>query len=325
LTLTNVRPSGGATLQPAPGASVTLGGGHLRNDSHIAIRGFTLTEGFEVVEGGSYLAFEGNREPHGVCGFEFFAYSGGVVEHVTIKNNVLEDLNFTGSEGLCSGVGVVMVSEGTPPNHFLIEGNTFGPHIADHYIQTGGMNNLEVIGNTFKGPSLRYEHGSLDHQNVLQDFGGGENIKFDDNQVLATGSNGGTILLQGEGEKHNVEVSNNLFTEDEGFSIQIYPVDGLTFTHNTVVKSQWGVLLRAAEASDNTHGENYNVSYNVVAETRENGGLTIAGCSSSCSYNHNVTSDSTATGEGSIDNWKPSWTGVYIPVGLPFEAGYRAL
>ena len=40
---------------------------------------------------------------------------------------------------------------------------------------------------------------------------------------------------------------------------------------------------------------------------------------------HNVSSDGSATGAGSVPSWKPAWADSddYRPLGLPFEAGYR--
>ena len=128
---------------------------------------------------------------------------------------------------------------------------------------------------------------------------------------------------------HNVQVDNNLFDEDaEGYSVQIYPAEGLEFAHNTVVNSHWGVYFRAAESGGNneTHGDDYTVEDNImVGNTGGGSDVTEFGCSSSCSFNHNVTSDSSANGEGSIDRWAPLWqpSSLFLPLGLPFEAGYR--
>ena len=79
-----------------------------------------------------------------------------------------------------------------------------------------------------------------------------------------TETNAGSLLFQ-EGQMHNVKVDNNLFDHDaEGYSVQIYPVEGLEFAHNTVVDSTWGVYFRTAEPPrDNSYGDNYDVVDNI--------------------------------------------------------------
>jgi hypothetical protein len=143
-----------------------------------------------------------------------------------------------------------------------------------------------------------------------------------------TGTNGGSLLFQ-EGQMKNVKVDNNLFDHDaDGYSVQIYPVEGLEFTHNTVVGSHWGVYFRKAEGPDQSYGDDYNVTDNIFVENDKSGGapdVAEEGCSSNCDFDYNVSSDDSAEGAHSIKNWTPQWlnTTFYLPIGLPFEAGYR--
>jgi hypothetical protein len=319
LELDNVKPSS-ATLEPVEGASVTIDGIQMQLDSNLTVKGLNL-KGIYLEQGDSYITIEDDTWRAAECGVFAYGWEGYEVEHITIKHNLMEDLNFSGSEGTCSGAGVVMIGH---VKDFTIDNNQIGPGIAGHYTQTGGIEGLQENGNTFLGPSNHLEHGSADHQNVFQDFGESKNVEFDDNVLRHTGTNGGSILLE-HGQMKNVQLDNNLFEEDaEGYSVQIYPTEGLEFAHNTVVNSHWGVYFRAAEPEDETHGDDYTVTDNVVVgNTGGTPDLTELGCSSSCDFSHNATSDGSADGEGSVDDWKPSWRGDFFPVGLPFAARSR--
>jgi hypothetical protein len=329
LTLDNIKPPGNVTLEPVEGATVTIDGIEMQLDSNLTIKGFQLSGGVSVTQGASNLTFQDNHTSNTECGYLFYGWPGYSISHIQVLENTMEHLNFSGAEEVCSGAGVVFI--GTVSN-FTIDDNTIGPDIADHYTQTGGIENLQEDGNTFLGPSLRYEHDAgeeeNDHQNILQIFGESSNVEFSNNIMRNTGTNAGSLLFQ-EGQMKNVKVDNNLFDHDaDGYSVQIYPVEGLEFTHNTVVGSHWGVYFRKAEEPDQSYGDDYNVTDNIFVENDKSGetpDIAEEGCSSNCDFDYNVSSDDSAEGAHSIRNWTPQWlnTTFYLPLDIPFEAGYR--
>jgi hypothetical protein len=322
INLANVDPQKNVSIQPTSGANVTVNGVGLQLDSNLTFRGLNLSSGVSATQGDSNLVFQGNIIKNTVCGFFFYGWEHYKVSNIQILENTMENLNFTGSESTCSGEGVVFIGN---VNNFVIDNNTFGPKIANHYTQTGGIENLQENGNLFQGPSLRSSHGESDHQNVLQIFGSSKNVEFSNNILRNTGTNAGSLLFQ-EGQMKNVKVDNNLFDHDaEGYSVQIYPIEELEFVHNTVVDSHWGVYFRSAEPRDESHGDDYKVTNNIfVGNTGTTPDVSENGCSSNCEFDYNVSGDSSAGGSHSVKNWKPDWMEeiYYQPVGLTFSAGY---
>ena len=326
LTLDNINPAGNVTLEPAEGAAVEIEGMNMASDSNLTIIGFELHAGIDVREQDSNLIFSENLTRESECGYFLYGEGNSGISNVQILDNRMEDLDFTGPEGTCSGEGVVFIGK---VSNLTIDGNTIGPHIANHYTHTGGVQGLREDGNTFLGPSLRSHHGSSDHQNILQIFGSSTNVEFSNNVMRDTETNAGSLLFQ-EGQMYNVKVDNNLFDHDaEGYSVQIYPVEGLEFAHNTVVDSHWGVYFRQAEPPrDSSYGDNYDVVDNIfVGNTGGTPDVTEKGCSSACTFDYNVSGDRSATGPHSVDNWAAHWSEapplLYQPLGLPIEAGYR--
>jgi hypothetical protein len=73
-------------------------------------------------------------------------------------------------------------------------------------------------------------------------------------------------------------------------------------------------------------GSGYQVDHNVFAATEENADVSTEGRADAWgNFDYNVSSDGSAAGAHSLLNWTPSWldTTSYVPLGLPFAAGYR--
>jgi hypothetical protein len=296
-----------------------------------------------VTQGASNLTFAHNHTSYTECGYFFYGWSGYSVSHMYVLNNTMDHLDFNGSENVCSGQGVTFIGN---VDHFTINGNTLGPYIANHYTQTGGIDTLQEDGNTFLGPSCRYGVHSTDcwgnhdatvdiHQNILQIFGDAQHIDFSNNVMRNTGTNGNSILLEttppGQATISDVTIHNNLFDHDaDGTSVDICPVQGLTFTNNTVVGTLgWGTMFRNLDNSTcgmSANGSNYNVTHNIFVLTSGSPALSEGGCGTNCTFDYNVTNDATATGARSVDNWTPSWqnTNSYQPAtgSLPYPTGY---
>ncbi len=194
--------------------------------------------------------------------------------------------------------------------------------MAADYIQSASPVDFTVDGNTFLGPTLVDSHPQ-EHQDLWQIFGGGKNITFSDNVARNTGTH--ESLLFQEGSFSNVVVVNNLFDHDSrGYTCQIYQSTGLVFRDNTVVGSYWGCLFR--DDPSGAPGSGYQIDHNVFADTEAGADLSAEGRAAGWgTYDYNVSSDSSADEPNSVRNWTPSWqdTVSYLPLGLPFTAGYR--
>ncbi len=242
------------------------------------------------------------------------AHFGTDVTNVLIEGNYLHDLDFSGEEGTAGGYGMTLVNG---VEHFTIRDNTI-KSVGNDYIQSASPVDFTVEGNTFLGPSLRYSHANV-HQDLWQIFGGGREIAFTDNVARDTGTH--ESLLFQTGTFNEVRVENNLFDNDsDGYTCQIYPVQGLIFRDNTIVDSHWGCLFRTEGGT----GTDYAIDHNVFVDTEENSDLS-APPSGWGTYDYNVSSDGSAGGTHSVRNWSPSWADSvnFVPQGLPIEAGYR--
>lgn len=321
----NVKPTTRAILTASPGARVTLDGIRWESDENITVRSIRL-KNVELLEEDKSIRFEGDFWHEADCGIYEFAWEHKTMEYIEVLHSTFEDINWPlVPEATCTGQGLTAITDPTgTTKHLVIDDNTFGPYIADHYTQVGAVEDFEENGNTFVGPSVRYEHGEEVHQNILQLFDTATNVTFDNNRMIRSGTNAGSLLFQGNGQKHNVQVNNNLFDEDaEGYSVQIYPIEGLEFEHNTIVRSHWGVFFRHAETADETLGDDYTVTNNIIVENTGNtANIVEEGCTTSCEFDYNVTSDTSATGSHSVTDWTPSWHGEFLPLGLSFDAGY---
>ena len=297
----------------------TLGYSTLTNSSGINLDGLHFTDGFELLGSTHDVSLTDNEFTgrFGVRANGDKALHGTYVSDIALERNYLHDLDFTGAEGTANGYGMTLVNG---VQHFTILRNTI-KSVAIDYIQLGHPSNFVIAHNTFLGPSLRGSHPAV-HQDLLQVFGGGENIVFRDNVASDTGTN--ESLLFQEGAFSEVTIENNLLMNDsDGYSCQIYQVEGLTFRYNTIVNSHWGCLFR--DLSSAPPGSGYRVDHNIVVGTEENRDFGIAGRAGTWgSYDWNVSGDDSAPGGHSIHAWQPSWASEssFDPLGLPFIAGF---
>ncbi len=325
VTISDVNAPSTVELRPAPGAAVALGPLNLGNDVHnLAVDGFSLTGGMHMTGGGSHLVFAHDTTSHASTGYYFYS-NGGRISDVQILHDDMNNIDTADLSGPGDGQCVTMLGN---VSDFTIAHDVCGPGIANHYTQTGGITGLTVDANTFTGP--RIVHAGV-HNNVLQVFGSSSNIDFSNNVIRDSGAQGQTVLIQ-SGHFANVTFTNNLFDhETSAYAVGMCPVDGLTFAHNTVVDSLWGVQLFndggdpacAQSSSDAT------ITHNIIVGT--SGGtpdLSYGECSGRCTVAYNVTSDGSARAvdrqHHSVGHWHARWrdTVWYQPAGLPFPAGY---
>ncbi|HET9591792.1 MAG TPA: right-handed parallel beta-helix repeat-containing protein [Solirubrobacterales bacterium] len=307
------------TVKAAAGASPTVGYSMLNQATNLRFEGLKFTGGLEALGPSSKLQIVDNEftGPFGFHANGQDASYGTAVTDVLIEGNNIHNLDYSGTQGTANGYGVT-ASNGVA--RFTIRDNTIKSPASD-YIQFASPETATIDHNTFLGPSLLGSH--QDHQDLVQIFGGGQNITFTNNVARNTETQ--ESLLFQEGMFTNVVIENNLFDHDSrGYTCQLYQSKGMIFRNNTVVGSHWGCLFR--DLSTASAGSGYQIDHNVFVGTAEGSDVSTEGRAGSWGvYDYNVSEDGSASGSHSIRNWKPSWvdTTAYTPLGLSFTAGYR--
>ncbi len=318
ITLDGVHKSPAVTIRSAAGGRATVDGITLTDPHGLRFAALDITDGTTVTPSGSDIRFLDN-DITGVAGIYLFGdyRIGQRIEDVLIEGNTIHDLDYTGNQDTGYGYGIEGVGD---VENMTIRGNTIKSPASD-YIQSATPVDWVVDRNTFLGPSLLGDHE--DHQDLWQIFGGGENITFTNNVARNTETQ--ESLLFQEGAFADVTVENNLFDHDSrGYTCQIYQASGLVFRDNTIVGSHWGCLFRDLAAS--APGSGYEVDHNIFAGTEASVDVSTEGRADEWgTYDYNVSGDGSADGAHSVRNWSPAWadTTDYLPLGLPFAAGFR--
>jgi hypothetical protein len=319
VNVTKANKSSMVTIQPAAGASPTLGYSMLNQATNLRFQDLKFTGGIEALGPASKLQFVGNEfvGPFGFHGNGQEQSNGTEVTDVLFDGNYLHDLDYSGNQGTANGYGLT-ASNGV--SRFTVTNNTIKSTASD-YLQFASPNTVTIDHNTFLGPSLLGSH--QDHQDLVQIFGGGKNVTFTNNVARNTETQ--ESLLFQEGAFSNVVIENNLFDHDSrGYTCQLYQSSGMIFRNNTVVGSHWGCLFR--DLASSAAGSGYQIDHNVFTNTAEGNDISTEGRAGSWGvYDYNVSKDGSASGSHSVRNWSPSWSDTtnYTPLGLPFAAGYR--
>jgi Bacterial TSP3 repeat/Right handed beta helix region len=317
--VTKVNKSSMVTVKPAAGAAPTLSYSMLNQVTNLRFQGLKFSGGIEALGPSSKIQLVDN-EFVGPFGFHANGQeqsNGTEVTDVLIEGNNMRNLDYTGTQGTANGYGIT-ASNGAA--RYTIVDNTIKSPASD-YIQFASPDTVLIDHNTFLGPSLLGSH--QDHQDLVQIFGGGKNVTFTNNVARNTETQ--ESLLFQEGAFSNVKIENNLFDHDSrGYTCQLYQSTGMVFRNNTVVGSHWGCLFR--DLSSSSAGSGYQIDHNIFTNTAEGSDISTEGRAGSWgTYDYNVSEDGSASGSHSVRNWSPSWsdTSSYIPLGLPFTAGYR--
>jgi hypothetical protein len=318
ITLNGVHKSPAVTVRSAAGGRASVAGITLTDPRGLRFVALDIAGGTTVTPSGSDIRFLDN-DITGVAGIYLFGdyRIGKRVEDVLIEGNTIHHIDYTGNQDTGYGYGIEGVGE---VQNMTIRGNTIESPASD-YIQSATPVDWVVDRNTFLGPSLLGSHE--DHQDLWQIFGGGENITFTNNVARHTETQ--ESLLFQEGAFSNVVVENNLFDHDSlGYTCQIYQSTGLVFRRNTIVGSHWGCLFR--DLASSPAGSGYEVDHNVFAGTEASVDVSTEGRAGGWGvYDYNVSEDGAAGEAHSVRNWSPSWANTtdYLPLGLPFVAGFR--
>lgn len=341
------------TIKPAVGATATVAGVEVADSSFLRFEGLHMSEGFNMRDSSTSAShdyqfientFEGDA-------YGIVLYGGSApISKVLIEGNYMRNIDFPGEAcdkpTYAGGQAITLFNaEGVTIAH-----NTF-KEVSWHYIQGGsqGPEGVNVEHNLFEGP-IQADRLACTHLNVWQIWDGGEDDIFRDNIVRGEPGHPAAItpiLFETEtssgsctGAMSNSTVSDNLFIDDAAaYSIQVMTTQGLTVTHNTVVGSSYGTIVYREEACPN--GTDYDVTNNIDVKNDAGTDMSLGGCEGSCIFEYNVTEDSSAERAPEtkhfLTDWTPSWTttiwnpateptppaGYYIPIGLPFAAGYE--
>lgn len=370
--LSGIAPSKNVTVAAAPGQTVYMAGltmrgpGAVRNLTFQGIHFTAGVRGIGPINGGIVFAYDTLQNlPNS---YAFYFYGNGSGDRAT-QTGVRVIYNQIDHVGQC----LELVGGARLESDFMFAHNVCGPGIGfgedrtfgAHYIQSDGVRSLTVDNNAFEGPPDPRTVTFGDHLNVLHVWGSSQNIDFSNNiiwharavgQMLLLGDNSYPSVLD------NVRLSNNLDVGDPAcaagsacpsYSMFSFPVHGLTWTHNTIIGSVFGVGLgwvascksTCYKSSTNMTGA-YNIATPICGPHPEcNPNYAAFPCDGArCSVDRNVSADASADsalgGSDNVVRWVPnfkttSWMptsgspwrspppGYYQPVGLPFAAGYQ--
>lgn len=349
--------SGNVTLAAKPGATVNFSSGLTLdgNTTNLTIEGMEIA-GASVLSDANNIVFQYNTLETISKGYGFYmdADAHGGTHTATNVSYLYNQLDHVGA--------CLEASRGV--SNVTFSHNVCGPELGygcttstdpGHYIEIGGTTGITVDNNAFEGPASS-AISCLLHNNVLHVFGGtSTNVDFSNNIIWHADSRAQMVLLGGgggDGCVHSLTINNNLDVEDptsfpsadiQGQAFEVYQPIGFSFKNNTIDHSAEGVVFGATGTSctGGDAGSSMTQQDNIMEPTSSMGALfNTFNCSATCTNDHNVSADTSASGTGSVTSWTPSFTstswtptdgspwspppaGYYQPVGLGFSAGYQ--
>jgi hypothetical protein len=343
------------TLRSSPGQLATVDGIDVADSAHLRFEHLRLTEGINLHD----TTGSSGSHDYQVLHDEFASPLYGVVldggsvpiRRVLIAGNRMDHVHL--AQGEVGGRCNAGYAGGQDVTIYYAEGVTIAHNVFDqadwHYIQGGsaGPEGVNVSHNLFEG------HISLpcSHLNVWQIWSGGVNDRFEGNVVRGDRSGPASVIPlifeNGSGgnecqvQMSNTTVSDNLFVNAaSSYATMIFTTQGLTFTRNTVVGSEYGVWLDRSDFCGPSSGvtAEHNVSVKVLSHGSP-ARYVLGDCSGACSFEYNVSDDRSARQGGArhyVVHWSPRWSrwvrsasgplgragNRWRPLGLPFPAGF---
>jgi hypothetical protein len=251
--------SANVTVEPVPGASVSLEGASIAsNSSYITIHDFNIGGGVNMGYGDSHITIDHNningQAPGG---------GGEGVEGLTVNCSAPNAPSYSG----CTTTA--------PDSYITINGNQI------HGYGMGGtedaihLNNWEHITITANDIYNLEEHGN--HTDAMQSVFGGHYMTFAYNYEHDNQAQGFFIK---DGDASEVTVNENLFLRNNNepelypggeYNIQVFNTTGFTATNNTVWDGQDDILRAEGAAEALTANFNHNVEQD-LAVLHEGGG-----------------------------------------------------
>ncbi|HSZ68828.1 MAG TPA: right-handed parallel beta-helix repeat-containing protein [Solirubrobacteraceae bacterium] len=239
--------SGNVTVEPVPGASVSLEGATVASSSsYITIHDFDIGGGVNLGYGDSHITVDHNningQAPGG---------TGEGVEDLTVNCSAPNAPYYSG----CTSTA--------PDTYLTIDGNQI------HGYGMGGtedaihLNNWEHVTITANDIYNLEEHGN--HTDAMQSVFGGHYMTFERNYEHDNQSQGFFIK---DGDASEVAVNDNLFVRNNNepslypggeYNIQVFNTTGLAITNNTVWDGQNDIIRAEGAAEALTANVNHNV------------------------------------------------------------------
>ena len=370
--LSGVAPARSVTIAAAPGQTAYMAGLTLAGPEpvgNLTFQGIRFTAGVRgigSITGGLMFKYDTFQDIPNSYAFYFYGNGGGDNATQTGVSIIYTRIDHVGQ---C----LEMVGGARMESDFTFSHNVCGPGIGyhedrsfgAHYIQSDGVMNLAVTYNAFIGPPDPRTVSYGNHLNVLHVWGSSRGIDFSNNIIWHARAVGQMVLL-GDNSRpsvlDDVTLSNNLDVADpacrpdsgcQSYSMYSFPVHTLTWTHNTIIGSVWGVGLGWVASCTSTcypSSTDMTGAFNIAAPSCGrnracNQNYAAFECDRDpCTVGHNVSADTSAEsalgGGDNVVGWVPkfrttSWAptfdpqwmppppGYYQPVGLPFAAGYQ--
>ncbi len=311
------------TLAGAPGASAVVHGVIATGVSYLRFEHLLFDSGIR-------LGGDGTRDIQ-IIGDDIgnSCFGVGIGDSSPVNQVLIQGVSFHNIHESNCGGGGAYAGQGVTINWgygVTVAGSSFRD-IGQHYIQGCG-NPTTITGNLFGGPG-NPDPGA--HLNVWQIWSGGSGCSFTNNVVQPGAADPIALIFEngpggdGSARMSNITVANNLFDQaatQEPW--QIGSINGLTVTGNTVVGSHYGTVI---QPEGGLSGSGYNITHNISVDATDGSAFNVGGCSSSCTFDYNVSSDGSAAQMGArhyVTNWRVRWINPtwFLPVGLPFGAGF---
>jgi hypothetical protein len=251
--------SGNVTIEPVPGASVSLEGASVAsNSSYITIHDFSIGGGVNMGYGDSHITID-----HNDINGQAPGAGGEGVEGLTVNCSAPNAPSYSG----CTTTA--------PDSYITINGNQI------HGYGMGGtedaihLNNWEHITITANDIYNLEEHGN--HTDAMQSVFGGHYMTFAYNYEHDNQAQGFFIK---DGDASEVTVNENLFVRNNNepelypggeYNIQVFNTTGFTAANNTVWDGQDDILRAEGAAEALTANFNHNVEQD-LAVLHEGGG-----------------------------------------------------
>jgi hypothetical protein len=238
--------SGNVTVEPVPGAGVSLEGVDVAaGSSGITIHNFSISGGVSLAAGVSHVAIDHNDiDGHGPGG------DGEGVETLSVN---------------CSAPGAPYYSGCTstaPDTYITINGNKIHGYGEGNTEDAIHLNDWEHVTITANDIYELEEHGN--HTDAMQSVFGGHYMTFAYNYEHDNQAQGFFIK---DGDASEVTVTENLFLSNNNlgldeYNIQVFNTTGLAITDNTVWDGQADIIRAEGAAEALTANVNHNVEQN---------------------------------------------------------------
>ena len=328
VAINGMTPATTVTLQPAPGASVTMAGlttaGTVNN---LTVQGINFSASIGIFSQSDHITLKYNTIQNIPDGIAVFGDPHNQCNNCSLNNfdveyNQIDHVKFCLAEAANSA------------SNWTFSHNVCGPGIGygasdnnSHYTQTECLDTMVMDNNAFLGP---FDPGGLAsgtgaHNNVSHSCG--TNLQFDNNIVWHDQSRAQTVLWGDDGTVNTAEANNNLFVEytpdtpscggastdcpTYSLALDTYAGGGcssncasnVTMSNNTILANHWGgIYAWGTNSGRTTNIAGLSVQNNIAVSNVGGGGYYIDQ-PGNCTCGSNVSDDGSAPGSGGVKTW----------------------